>query len=174
MPAVRGGRRPRLLLANRHPGERLTVGVVDYGSLLCSYLDRHLAVHQPLQASSWCAARRPLRSVRHALEADRQAHVGAIVHEMPLWAMVARPAPARSCAPTPAYMPSPSEAVERSSLLRPPILHCRMTLRAVILRSPWNDRRCAFLLAHFHVLPSSSCHTTGRKLVDHEWRKTTR
>jgi hypothetical protein len=57
-------------------------------------------------------ARCPLRSVWHALGADRQAHVGAIVHEMPLWAVVARPAPARSCA-------SPPEAVERSSLASP-------------------------------------------------------
>ena len=31
--------------------ERLTVGIADYGSLFCSDLGRHLAVHQPLQAS---------------------------------------------------------------------------------------------------------------------------
>jgi hypothetical protein len=45
----------RLLLAIDTRGECPIVGVADYGTLLCSDIGRHLAVHQPLQASPWYA-----------------------------------------------------------------------------------------------------------------------
>jgi hypothetical protein len=68
----------RLLLAIDTRGECPIVGVADYGTLLCSDLGRPPA---PPGIAMVCA-RRPLWSVGHAPGADRQAHVGAMVHEM--------------------------------------------------------------------------------------------
>ena len=86
MRAVRGGRSPRLLLAIDIPGERLTVGVADYGFPLRSGLRPHLAIHQPLQASPLCA------HVAHCgVFGTHQGQIGkrmsALVHEMPLRAV---------------------------------------------------------------------------------------
>ena len=84
---MRGGRRPRLLLAIDTPGERLTVGVADYVFPLRSGLRPHLAIHQPLQASPLCAHVAHCGVFGTHQGRDRQAHVSTMVHEMPLRAV---------------------------------------------------------------------------------------
>jgi hypothetical protein len=70
---------------NRHPGERLTVGVADYGSLLCSGLGHHLIVHEPFQSVPLERAVERRSVVTHVRRDDLPREIAAVLERLWLW-----------------------------------------------------------------------------------------